>query len=116
MDTLLLDTIAWDLVLDIDGNIAVASDPYSQAQDAASAIRLFQGELWYDTSKGVPFWASILGKQPPLSLMKAKFNAASLTVPGITAARTFITGIVNRLVTGQVQITNSENQTQIANF
>ena len=43
MNTLLLDTLRWDLCLDVHGNIAVASDPYSVAQDVASAIRTFSG-------------------------------------------------------------------------
>ncbi len=42
--TLLLDQVTWDLAVDTSGNIAVASDPYSQAQDAASSIKTFAGE------------------------------------------------------------------------
>lgn len=109
MQTLLLDTVAWDLVLDVDGNIAVASDPYSLAQDAASEIRTFQGEVYYDTDKGVPFWASILGKAPPLSLIKAKFLAAVLTVPGVVGAICYISGYVDRRITGQVQVFDENN-------
>lgn len=90
--TLLLDTLGWDLVLDTSGNIALATTPYAQAQDAASAIRLFQGELWYDTVPGVPYWASILGKfPPPVSLMKDQFNSAAKTVPGVVSATCFLT-------------------------
>lgn len=104
--TLLLDRTSWDLVIDASANIAVASDPYALAQDAASAIRLFQGELYYDTTKGVPYWQSILGQLPPISLMKSKFVAAALTVPGVARARCFITSISGREVRGQVQITD----------
>jgi hypothetical protein len=104
--TLLLATDTWDLTLDHLGNIAVADDPYSQAQDAASAIRLFEGELYYDTTKGVPYWVSILGRSPPLALMKAKFVEAALTVPGVVEARCFIQEFTDRMVAGQVQIAN----------
>ena len=41
MNTLLLDLTNWDLLVDASGNIAVASDPYSVAQDVASAVRVF---------------------------------------------------------------------------
>lgn len=116
MQTLLLDRTNWDLVVDASGNIAVASDPYSQAQDAASAIKLFNGELYYDTTKGVPYWTDILGKAPPLNYMRAKFIAAALTVPGVTRARCFLASIVNRNVTGQVQITNKTGATALAGF
>ncbi|AJJ19826.1 hypothetical protein [Yersinia intermedia] len=54
-NTLLLDRTAWDLVLDANGDIAMASLPYSIAQDVASAIKTFIGECWYDTSQGVPY-------------------------------------------------------------
>ena len=56
MNTLLLDASAWDLVLDANGDIALAAPPYAVAQDVASAISLFLGELWYDTTQGVPYF------------------------------------------------------------
>lgn len=116
MKTLLLDIDAWDLVVDADGDIAVATNPYSQAQDAASAIKLFQGELWYDTPKGVPYFSQILGRTPPLTLMKAKFGDAARTVPDVTAARVFISAIEGRAASGQVQITNETGQSAVAGF
>ena len=114
--TLLLDAQLWDLVLDASGNIAVASDPYSLAQDAASAIRLFKSELWYDTSQGVPYYQSILGKNLPLALLKAKFVSAALTVPGVVAAQCFISSASNRVITGQVQVTDVAGKITASNF
>lgn len=116
MKTLLLDTVSWDLVLDVYGNIAVASNPYALAQDAASAIRLFQGELWFDTAPGVPYFTDILGKSPPLSLMRARFEAAAKTVPEVAAATCVIASVAGRRVTGQVQITASDGRTSSAGF
>lgn len=114
--TLLLDIIQWDLVLDAKGDIALASDPYSLAQDAASAIKLFQGELWYDTTKGVPYWVSILGKFPPLQLIKNKLTDAALTVPGVVTAQCFISSTRDRVIKGQVQITDSSGATSVVSF
>ncbi len=105
--TLLLDTVKWDLALDISGNIAVATEPYSQAQDAASAIRTVEGEVYYDTTQGIPYFEEILGYTPPVSLIKTYVTAAALTVPGVVAAQCFITDWSNRKVSGQVQIKNS---------
>lgn len=116
MKTLLLDTVAWDLVLDVHGDIAAASDPYARAQDAASAIRLFRGELWFDTSKGVPYFSEILGKAPPLGLLKARLVQAALTVPGVKAARVVIASVSGRNVTGQVQVTDAAGVTSAAGF
>ena len=113
--TILLDAVAWDLVTDASGNIAVAGPPYSQAQDASSAIRLFLGELYYDTTKGVPY-QNILAKTPNISVLKSYMVAAALTVPGVVSAVCFITAITSRGVSGQVQITNEQGQTAAAGF
>lgn len=107
MDTLLLDTVEWDLVLDINGNIALARQPYSLAQDAAGAIKTFLGEVYYDTQLGVPYMTQILGKQPSIALLKAQFVAAAMAVPDVASAKVFITSIADRIVSGQVQVTSA---------
>jgi hypothetical protein len=116
VDTLLLDQVSWDIVTDLSGNIAAASDPYSQAQDAASAARTFEGEVYYDTTYGMPYWAQILGLAPPLPLLKKLYNNIALTVPGLISAATFISGVTNRKLTGQIQVTNSSNELSASNF
>lgn len=116
MQTLLLNPTTWDLTVDVSGNIAVASDPYSMAQDAASEIKTFAGEVYYDTTIGVPFWTSILGKLPALSLVKAKFVAAALRVPGVVAAQVFISSFRDRILSGQVQITDATGTITAATF
>ncbi|OIN06070.1 hypothetical protein BFS86_19875 [Shewanella algae] len=114
--TLLLDTLAWDLAVDAAGNIAVATEPYSLAQDAASAIRLFKGELYYDTSQGIPYFNQILGQAPPISLIKSYFVNAALTVPGVVKARCFITSWTDRVITGQVQVEDANGNVSAAGF
>lgn len=116
MKTLLLDRDTWDLVRDAAGNIAVASNPYSQAQDAASSIRTFSGEVYYDTTRGIPYFTQILGYAPPIALMKAYFNDAALMVPDVTTSQCFLTSWQDRKVTGQVQIKNTNGQTSAAGF
>jgi hypothetical protein len=114
--TLLLDRTVWDLVLDASGNIALASDPYSIAQDVASAIKLFKGELWFDATSGIPYWEQILGQLPPLSVIKSQVEAAALTVPEVASATCLIVSFVDRQITGQVQVTNSSGTTQTVSF
>jgi hypothetical protein len=113
MNTLLLDRTEWDLVLDIYGNIAMASRPYAIAQDAASALRTFQGEVYYDTALGIPYFNSVLGHIPPLALLKAYWIKAALTVPGVTSAAASVQSIINRQVIGQVQITDNSGTVAI---
>jgi hypothetical protein len=125
MQTLLLDQVAWDLVLTNAGNIAVASDPYSQAQDVASSIKLFEGELWYDTTVGVPYFGpkfqgggltgDILGYAPPLNYVRQLWQKAALLVPGVVKASVFFSGFSNRVLSGQVQVANSNSQSTSVN-
>jgi hypothetical protein len=115
MQTILLDR-SWNPVVDSAGNIAVASEPYSQAQDAASEAKLFLGEAYYETTRGVPYWQRFLGMRPPVALVKAKLVSAALLVPGVVAARAFVTSLQGRLLTGQLQITNQDGTTGTARF
>lgn len=102
MKTLLLDNTEWDLLTDAAGNIALASEPYAFAQDVASALRLFLGELWYDVSKGVPYFTQILGKTPPVPFFQELMVQAALSVPGVVKAECIIEGFEGRTVTGAV--------------
>ena len=104
MKTLLLDTQAWDLVLDASGNIAVADAPYAIAQDVASAVRTMSGELWYDTSQGVPYLSDIFGQAPNLAFIKSKVEAAALSVPNVAQARCLFASFKNRALRGQIQV------------
>jgi hypothetical protein len=115
--TLLLDQNLWDLCCDAYGNIAMAGPPYSLAQDAASQIRTFLGELWYDTSQGVPYLQTILGQYPPLPLVKAALQSAAFTVPGVVTAKVVISSVSSsRVLSGQVQITDTAGNTSVAGF
>jgi hypothetical protein len=116
MDTLLLDPSAWDLVLDANGNIAIATQPYAIAQDVASACKLFLGELYYDNSKGVPYFETILGEKPPISFIKSKFEEAALTVPGVVLAKCYLQDFKNRKLTGQIQVTDINGTTTVVNL
>jgi hypothetical protein len=116
MQTLLLDVVNNDFVLDVNNDIAVASEPYSLAQDAASAIKTFLGEVYYDTTIGIPYFTEVLGTTPPIPLLQALFNAAAETVPDVASAQTAITAITKRVLTGQVQIKSVSGQTSVASF
>lgn len=107
-DTLLLDRSAWDLAIDASGNIAVASAPYAVLQDVASRCRLVRGELWYDVTKGIPFFGQILGQSQPVQILKAQLVDAALSVPGVLAATVFLSDIVGRRVSGQIQVTTAQ--------
>ncbi len=115
--TIFLDAKTWDLVVDASGNIARADQPYSLAQDAASAIKTFLGEVYYNTALGIPYLTQFFGKRPSLALMKATFTAAAESVPGVASATCVITALSNRAVTGQVQVKSATTgQVSVATF
>jgi hypothetical protein len=117
--TLLLDPVAWDLTLDVNNNIAVVAEPYALAQDAASAMKVFQGEMWWDTTVGVPYLQQIFGQAPPIPLVKQLLiNAAMSASTDIASAQVFFAALnpATRQLTGQVQIISVTSALSAANF
>ena len=115
MKSLYLSTGAWDLAVDSAGNIATCTEPYRLAQDAASAIRTFVGDLYYDQATGLPYFTEVLGQLPPIELVKSLMVDAALTVPGVVAAQVFLTS-ADRTLSGQVQVTDRSGAITAANF
>lgn len=108
--TLLLDRDAWDLTVDAVGNIARADETYSILQDVASACRLFQGELWYGGTAGIPYFDQILGQYRPIAALKDGLARAALTVPGVLSATVFLTDVIGRRISGQVQCATTSGE------
>jgi hypothetical protein len=116
MNTLLLDPGGWDLLVDASGNIAMASEPYAIAQDVASAIKLFAGELYFDSSQGVPYFDKILGQNPSLSYLQSQFEVAALTVPNVVSAQATLSLNKNRSLAGQVLVIDTVGQSHNVTF
>lgn len=111
MNSLLLDLTNWDLLTDANGNIAIATPPYATAQDVASALRTFLGEVWYDVLQGIDYFQQILGQTPPLTLFQELMIAQAKTVPSVVSAECTIQAFQDRVVTGQVTFTTNDGQT-----
>lgn len=112
-NTLMLDAASWDIALDGNGNLIIATPPYSTAQDVASAVRTFLGEVFFDQSLGVPYSQQILGQVAPLSVLQAGIEAAALSVPGVLTAIAIIQTYENRQVTGQVEFTTTDGDSAV---
>lgn len=110
MDTIFLNPEIWDLMLDDEGNIAYAKDPYAKAQDVASAVKLFKGELYYDTSKGIPYFDETLGKKQSLALYQYRLEKAALSVPEVVSAKAIIQSNADRTVTGIIKFTDDKGR------
>lgn len=112
MRTLFLKPDDWDLALDASGNIATATDVYQQAQDIASACRVFIGDLYYNAGAGIPYSEAILGGASyPLALYKANLEDAALSVAGVASAQALISLKNGRDVIGAIVFTNENGET-----
>lgn len=108
--TLLLDTDEWDLVLDANGDIALAGEPYAISQDVASAIRTFKTDCWYDQRKGIPYWQQILGHYPPMALVRAAIVKEAMAEPKVAHVSVRRLGVDGRLLTGDVLVVDTDGR------
>ena len=107
MNTLQLNLATWDLELDSNGNLAVATGPQAIAQDVASAISTFLGEVYYDVTQGLPWQSEVFGQQFSASLVGALLAQAALTVPGVVSAHATGLVISGGAVTGTLEFTDA---------
>lgn len=108
--TLLLDRDVWDLVLDAAGDIACASEPYSVAQNVASALRTFAGECWYGKQKGMPYWQQILGHYPPMALVRDRITSEAMKEQDVAQVRVQSLDATGRTLTGEVLVIDTNGQ------
>lgn len=114
MKTLFLMPETWDLALDASGNIAIATETYQQAQDIASACRVFVRDMYFNQNEGIPYLEEILGQgRYPLALYRKYLADAALTVSGVTSATVDLYIAEGRLLRGQIKFTNENNQTGV---
>ena len=107
----------WDLMVDASGNIAVITGPAAVAQNVASALKTFLGEVFFDTTMGVPYFQQILGQEYSLSLLQAQFNAQALSVSDVVDSETIINSIgSDRAVSGTVKFIDTTGQQNNAHF
>lgn len=110
----LLDTIKHDIVWN-NGPLTkqYTTQPFTQTVAQRLKIRLltFQGELFTDTTYGVPFWQRILGiKQTSKSALDLIFQQKILEEEGVKEIVTFSSTFRNRQysLTFQVKVVNGE--------
>jgi hypothetical protein len=114
MDTLALSP-AWDLTLDGANNLAIISGPAQIAQDVASAIAVFLGELYWDTTQGIP-WLTMLGESYNPPLLIALLEQTTLTVPNVISAQATINSFQNGNISGIVKVIDTTGAAQNVSF
>ena len=106
MDTIYLNPETWDLDIDANHDIAMATSAYAVAQDVASAGRLWQAEAPFATNRGIPYETQVLGHQPPQRLIAGWYEDEAKTVPDVSNATAVLQyDSTSRGVSGQIQVT-----------
>lgn len=116
LSTLKLDPQTWDLTVDALGDIAVDSTSYAVAQDVASAVQTVQGELYFDTTQGIPYRTQVWGQNYVPQLVKAFIEKAALTVPGVKEALATIDLSKSRVLTGDIRVIDENGEALNAHF
>ena len=76
--------------LDISGNeIKLNSGLESIEQDWRVRLQTFRGEWFLDTRIGIPYFESVLVKNPINAVLRSIFHSASLETPGIKEIAAF---------------------------
>jgi len=115
MNTLTLDE-NWDLSLNADGNIEIATGDYAIAQNCANAVRLFTNEAFFDRQKGIPHFSIELGSSvmASMAVFKNAIREACLGVDGTTDCEIILNhNKENRLEGGQISL-ETVNGSQIS--
>lgn len=88
-DTLALVESTWDLDLDARGDLRTVGDAtpgtntgpgMRLAQDVASRVRAWRGEVWFNRQQGVDY-PRYLGQAPAMAQLRADFQSEALQVP-----------------------------------
>ena len=109
MNTLFLLPTTWDLCLDANGNIAIGTQEYQQAQDIATSCRVFLGDDYYNKNDGIPYLESIMGQSNyPLALYQRNLNDRSLLVEGVETVSITFDQLQDRVLSGTIVFTNSD--------
>lgn len=113
--TLQLDPNTWDLMLDGQGNIAIAAAPYAVAQDVASACLVFSGECYYDNTLGIPWKEDVLGTRPTAGYIAKKMEGEAKKLPIVDQALASVFFDKNtRTTRGKILVTDiNGNQSQV---
>lgn len=104
--TILLDPVTNDVLIDANGNIAVAVEPYAILQDVITCLRTWRDDCFFDLDYGIDYEALMNSPQ----LLKAKLEQQALGVIGVQTAE--VTSMVhdtkNRILNIEILINGQD--------
>lgn len=97
----------WDVGLDNLNNIALVDGNDRLAQDVASSVRVFKGELPFDIDRGVAY-----DKPDEVrNTLKNDMNDQVLLVDGVEDSIVVFNNLTDRLLNATIYATNAEGET-----
>lgn len=105
MKTIALDT-NWDIGIDNLRNIATVSGNDCLAQDVASSVRVFKGELPFDIDRGVNYAKPDENRET----LNYEMNEQARLVEGVADSVVVFEKLENRTLKPVVYVTNEEGQ------
>jgi hypothetical protein len=88
MSDLKLNSTSWDLEIE-NGDLVIVDHSQAVGQNLRQALSLFFGEWFLDTSAGVPYYQSILLKNPDPASIDGVLKNAILSVKGVDELLSF---------------------------
>lgn len=83
-----IDATTGDLVVD-GADLALVSDLDAIGQSVRTRLRFFLGEWFADLDVGVPWWQSILVRNPNLGVVREALRSTVANTPGISRVESF---------------------------
>ena len=77
-----LDETTWDLSIE-NGDLALVTKSDAIRQNVRQRFWIFEGEYFLDQTEGVPYFRTILKKNPDLNLVNALLLDRAANTPGI---------------------------------
>lgn len=97
----------WDICLDDLNNVATIDGNERLAQDIASSVRVFKGELMFDVNRGVEY-----DKPDEVrNTLKSDMNEQVLLVDGVEDSMVVFNNLTDRLLNVTIYATNAEGET-----
>ena len=108
MITWALDDKTWDIGVDIDTKSIALKDSSNQiAQDVASSVRVWKGELPFDIERGVDY-----GKPESLrGILNFEMRKQAKMINGVNEASVVFDKLENRALSVTIYVTTTEGET-----
>lgn len=110
MGSLFIDETTWDICADENRNLAIVQGPKALIQRVACELKHFEGEGWYDSRQGLPYFISVLGVETtsPLVVSLIENHVTRINTIGSVIALLQITK--DRRLTGDIRVTTQSGE------